>query len=36
MPVGRESIELMAARLWVDSQKLQQFIRDSPWADHAV
>lgn len=36
MPGKRKSIEPMAERLRVDSQKLQQFIRDSPWRDQAV
>jgi SRSO17 transposase len=31
MPGERKSIEPMAERLGVDSQKLQQFIADSPW-----
>ena len=31
MPGERKSIEPMAARLGIDSQKLQQFIADSPW-----
>jgi SRSO17 transposase len=35
-PGERKSIEPMAARLRVDSQKLQQFITDSPWDDQAV
>src|SRR3989304_5643520 len=33
MPGQRKSIEPMAERLRVDSQKLQQFISDSPWKD---
>jgi len=36
MPGKRKSIEPMAERLRVDSQKLQQFMRDSPWADRSV
>lgn len=32
----RKSIEPMAERLGVDSQKLQQLITDSPWDDQAV
>ena len=36
MPGQRKSIEPMAARLRVDSQKLQQFMRDSPWPDRPV
>ena len=36
MPGHRKSIEPMAARLRVDSQKLQQFIADSPWLDRRV
>ena len=36
MPGQRKSIEPMAERLRVDSQKLQQFISDSPWPDRAV
>lgn len=35
MPGQRKAIEPMAARLRVDSQKLQQFISDSPWPDRA-
>jgi SRSO17 transposase len=31
MPGERKSIEPMAGRLGVDSQKLQQFVADSPW-----
>jgi SRSO17 transposase len=31
MPGERKSIEPMAARLGVESQKLQQFVADSPW-----
>ena len=31
MPGERKSIEPLAARLGVDSQKLQQFVADSPW-----
>jgi SRSO17 transposase len=36
MPGQRKSIEPIAERLRVDSQKLQQFIRDSPWPDRQV
>ena len=36
MPGHRKSIEPMAERLRVDSQKLQQFISDSPWEDRHV
>ena len=36
MPGQRKSIEPMAERLRVDSQKLQQFISDSPWLDRPV
>lgn len=36
MPGQRKSIEPMAERLGVDSQKLQQFISDSPWPDRQV
>jgi SRSO17 transposase len=36
MPGQRKSIEPMAARLRVDSQKLQQFISDSPWLERRV
>lgn len=36
MPGQRKSIEPMAERLRVDSQKLQQFISDSPWPDQPV
>jgi len=36
MPGQRKSIEPMAERLGVDSQKLQQFISDSPWSDSQV
>ena len=36
MPGQRKSIEPMAERLRVDSQKLQQFISDSPWPDRQV
>jgi SRSO17 transposase len=36
MPGQRKSIEPMAERLRVDSQKLQQFISDSPWQDRQV
>jgi SRSO17 transposase len=33
MPGQRKSIEPMAARLGVDSQRLQQFMADSPWEE---
>src|SRR3974390_1642216 len=36
MPGQRKSIEPMAERLRVDSQKLQQFIADSPWVERRV
>jgi SRSO17 transposase len=36
MPGQRKSIEPMAERLRVDSQKLQQFMSDSPWPDRRV
>jgi SRSO17 transposase len=36
MPGQRKSLEPMAARLRVDSQKLQQFIADSPWLERRV
>ncbi len=36
MPGHRKSIEPMAERLRVDSQKLQQFISGSPWLDRQV
>ena len=36
MPGQRKSIEPMAQRLGVDSQKLQQFMSDSPWQDRPV
>src|SRR5208283_4250117 len=36
MPGQRKSIEPIAARLRVDSQKLQQFISDSPWLERKV
>lgn len=36
MPGQRKSIEPMAQRLQVDSQKLQQFIADSPWLERQV
>lgn len=36
MPGHRKSIEPMAERLRVDSQKLQQFISDSPWQERHV
>lgn len=36
MPGERKSVEPLAERLGVDSQKLQQFIADSPWDDTRV
>lgn len=36
MPGQRKSIEPMAARLGIDSQKLQQFMSDSPWPEAQV
>jgi SRSO17 transposase len=36
MPGERKSIEPMAARLGVNSQKLQQFMADSPWEAEQV
>jgi len=36
MPGERKSIEPMAERLGIDSQKLQQFITDSPWDEQEV
>ena len=36
LPGQRKSIEPMAERLGVASQKLQQFITDSPWEEGAV
>jgi SRSO17 transposase len=36
LPGERKSIEPMAERLGVDSQKLQQFIADSPWEAEEV
>jgi SRSO17 transposase len=36
IPGERKSIEPMAERLGTDSQKLQQFISDSPWDDQTV
>lgn len=36
MPGQRKSIEPMAERLRIDSQKLQQFMADSPWSDRKV
>jgi len=36
LPGQRKSIEPMAERLGVDSQRLQQFITDSPWAEGVV
>ena len=36
MPGERKSIEPMAARLGANSQKLQQFVADSPWEDRHV
>ena len=36
MPGKRKSVEPIAARLRVDSQKLQQFLSDSPWRERQV
>ncbi|MBC7819838.1 MAG: transposase, partial [Planctomycetaceae bacterium] len=36
MPGQRKSIEPLAARLGVDAQSLQQFVRDSPWSAESV
>jgi len=36
VPGERKSIEPMAARVGADSQKLQQFIADSPWDEQEV
>jgi SRSO17 transposase len=36
MPGQRKSIEPIAQRLGVDSQKLQQFLSDSPWPEQQV
>jgi SRSO17 transposase len=36
IPGERKSIEPMSARLRVDSQKLQQFVADSPWDEQEV
>jgi SRSO17 transposase len=36
MPGERKSIEPMAERLGIDSQKLQQFVADSPWDEQEV
>ena len=36
LPGERKSIEPLAERLGIDSQKLQQFIADSPWDEAAV
>jgi len=36
MPGERKSVEPMAQRLGTDSQKLQQFIADSPWDEQEV
>lgn len=36
LPGKRKSIEPMAERLQFDAQRLQQFIKDSPWEDAAV
>ena len=36
MPGQRKSIGPMAERLGVDSQKLQQFITDSPWEESGI
>ena len=36
LPGERKSVEPMARRLGVDSQKLQQFVTDSPWEEQAL
>ena len=36
LPGERKSIEPMAERLGIDSQKLQQLLADSPWDDREV
>lgn len=36
LPGERKSIEPMAQRLGIDSQKLQQFVADSPWDEEQV
>ena len=36
LPGERKSIEPLAERLGVDSQKLQQLLTDSPWDDQEV
>jgi SRSO17 transposase len=36
MPGQRESIEPMAERRGVPSQRLQQFVADSPWDEHQL
>ena len=36
LPGERKSIEPMAERLGTDSQKLQQFVADSPWDEQTV
>ena len=36
MPGERKSIEPMAERLGADSQKLQQFLADSPWDEQEI
>lgn len=36
LPGERKSVEPLAERLRVDSQRLQQFIADSPWSDEAA
>ena len=36
MPGQRKSIEPMAERLGVPSQRLQQFVTDSPWDDNQL
>lgn len=36
IPGQRKSIEPMAARLGVDSQRLQQLVTSSPWSDEAL
>jgi SRSO17 transposase len=36
LPGERKSVEPMASRLQFDAQRLQQFIKDSPWDDRRV
>ena len=36
LPGERKSLEPLAARLRTDSQKLQQFLTDSPWDEQEV